>query len=267
MRAAMHPSLDAAWLAAMNHVLRPGDRHGPITFGVEGFEGGKPGEDPAARSVLNQFLETYRTPKGKKLVSVKATARTIFPYPHWVGRNKPPHGEFAEYVRRVVLPAMKSCRKNRHGTYIGRMIDHPVPKPPKEGGAARPFDQLAHVIERLKRPERFRTSGLEIAVYVPHLDETKQPVLGFPCLQQVCVTYGGKDDGVQVFGVYPSQYVLDRGYGNLLGLTNLGRYLAQQSGRRFAAAACVSLSPDPSGPVTKGEARKLMARLRPAEPV
>ncbi|MEB5016537.1 hypothetical protein RXP78_29840, partial [Pseudomonas aeruginosa] len=49
---------------------------------------------------------------------------------------------------------------------------------------------------------------------------------GFPCLQHV--TFAPAKDGLNVNAFYATQYMVERAYGNYLGLCRLGQFVAHE---------------------------------------
>lgn len=88
-----------------------------------------------------------------------------------------------------------------------------------------------------------RRSALQLACFDPHRDHHGKPRSGFPCLQQVSLSFDGAHDGLAITGYYPSEFIFDRGYGNYLGLCHLGRYLAKNMDLRLIRMNCVISHP------------------------
>ena len=128
--------------------------------------------------------------------------------------------------------------KNSWGTYFGRLVAYPV-------GSERhpaPFDQLAPVIKAL-RGERVIGANYETAIATA--EDAAEPMeirdpgtlihhpargrhgRGGPCLSNVA--FQREADQVHAVAHYRSHYLLERAYGNYLGLGQLVRYVAQQA--------------------------------------
>jgi len=58
-------------------------------------------------------------------------------------------------------------------------------------------------------------------------------------MQQVSFAPIGREDLI-VTGVYVSQYLFPRAYGNYLGLCRLGQFMAKQIGRRRVRVNCIA---------------------------
>jgi hypothetical protein len=148
-----------------------------------------------------------------------------------------------------ILDRIRRVRRNRFGVYFQRMIAYG----PQE------MNQLKHVIETYGRRNR-RVSGLQISVFDPLLDHTNEPRRGFPCLQQVNFILG-EANTVQVAGVYALQYLIDRAYGNYLGLCRLGEFFAHETNRTLTGMQCM-VPKAALGNVNKTAIKPLVERLR-----
>ena len=67
---------------------------------------------------------------------------------------------------------------------------------------------------------------LQIGVFDPGSDHSAAAQLGFPCLQHV--TFAPTDEGLTVNGFYATQYLVERAYGNYVGLCRLGQFVAHE---------------------------------------
>jgi thymidylate synthase len=181
-------------------------------------------DDSEVRAAVNEILERA----GRQ--SIETVANTIFPAALAASSND--HTELVNrYVR--LWPTLRKFPKNRTGTYFGRLIQHPT----KDG----PFDQIGAVITRIKTeratgsPKQARYE-VEVAesdepwtsttpIYVPGKDNSS---MGFPCLSH-CSFQLDYEDRVHLLATYRSQYLLERGYGNYLGLGQLLAHVAKQT--------------------------------------
>ena len=59
-----------------------------------------------------------------------------------------------------------------------------------------------------------------------------------------------------VTGLYATQYMFERAYGNYLGLCRLGHFMAQEMGKQLTQVTCVA-SPANGGNKTKSYLREL----------
>jgi hypothetical protein len=241
-------NLAFAWARAFLRVMQPGQMLDPMVITVGGFQSLVPEEHNLIRSKLEaQLLALDKN-------TVDVTAMTIFPYKPWVRRGMPVHQIYKPFCIDRLLPRLKGrSRANQKGTYFERMMAYSGYR--RQG--MREVDQIGFVIDLLKGDRHSRESALQISCFDPAKDHTGQAIRGFPCLQQVGVTYG-EDGTIAINAFYPTQYIFDRAYGNYLGLCHLGHYIAQQSGMRFSRLNCFVGKPE-LGEVNKSDLRALAA--------
>jgi hypothetical protein len=210
-------------------------------------------EEPEVREAADRLLADL------DLYSIDTVANTIFPAQ--IAATSADHDEFVARYRRM-YPALKArLRDNGHGTYFGRLVAYPA--------GETPLDQIAVLVNRLARerasgqPKSARyevavahpsdlvddadllpeiTMGTEsdsdtagdndplpsfaAPIYIPGMDNSP---MGFPCLSHVSFQLG-RDDQLHGLAQYRSQYLVQRGYGNYLGLGRLLTYIAGQAG-------------------------------------
>lgn len=235
-------SLSEAWVLALERVLaEPGGRLVHLVATV-----GNPGaEIPAVRRVLDEALEEAGSQ------SVDTVAETIFPsslYPDpgydWLpGISQDKEAELdaaadALYTSYTdMLPLLLTASGNSRGTYFARMVTWP-------GKTVRGVNQLASRVTALRSEHnagRRRNSTIDIDVAadaVPDGDAeprglqvyaaTDNRRRGFPCLTHVDLTL--HDGQLNLLAVYRHQYLIDKAYGNMLGLSRLLAFLCQQTG-------------------------------------
>lgn len=243
-----HSNLSVAWSHALLEVMKPGRRNlRPIVLTIGGFTGQQPPEVQALRDALDERLITL----GKNASDISAL--TIFPYKMWVRRGRPQCEPFSELCINRFLPRMrKRDARNQYGTYFERMMGYSGTR--RDG--PRVVNQLQFVIDLLNRDRRPRESALQMCCFDPAKDHTGQPVRGFPCLQQVGISYDDQNN-LAVNAFYPMQYVFDRAYGNYLGLCQLGEFIAHQTKLRFARMTCFIGKPE-LGDVTKRDVESVV---------
>lgn len=156
-------------------------------------------------------------------------ASTIFP--HFLWNPNRSRKELTERYFRI-LPTIR--KSNPRGVYFERLISYPGLK------NTRGFDQLDHIISTYKNGNH-RRSALQASLVVPENDlDTNAPVLGFPCLHQVSFLPNSKTRKMTVVAYYPMQYLLERAYGNYLGLIRLGKFMAHEMGFECDRLICVA---------------------------
>lgn len=175
---------------------------------------------------INKFLVTI-----KNQPSIESTAGTIFPNSLSAGNAT----IFDRYDR--IWKSVKLTHKNKRGTYFRRMMAY--------GEAyGEPKNQLKHIIETYngipgKRSPVHRRSALIATTFDPILDHKPTPMLGFPCLQQVCFIPNPQNKTLQMNAIYAMQHLDTRAYGNYLGLVRLGEYMAKKMGLKFVQLQCM----------------------------
>ncbi|WP_241825313.1 hypothetical protein [Micromonospora sp. CB01531] len=211
-------------------------------------------ETPAVRAAMDKLLAA------QDLQSVDTVANTIFPVA--IAESSRDHAELvARYVR--MYPFLrKRYSQNSRGTYFGRLVQYPTGK--------EPFDQIGAVITRVGierdggNPKHARYEATlalpddmttNVPVYVPGRDNN---AMAFPCLSH-CSFQLDAEGHVHLLATYRSQYMVQRGYGNYLGLGRLLAHVAGQTdlqvGHLTVVAGLAHLEP-PIMPV-----RSLLARF------
>lgn len=212
-------NLSNAWMQVLNRILdKPGPEITPLLITLTGFD-----ESANVRSVLDESLNK------NKLGSVQTVSETIFPDSLYRLYGKDREKLYSRYLRN--LPRLKKIDSNSNGkgTYFERMIAFDS-SPDK-------INQLEMVINSLKSKSNKRRSKLQISIFDPRVDHTNQPFQGFPCLQHVTF-YTSKNNGLILNSFYAIQYLYERGYGNWLGLINLGKFIANEANIEFERFNC-----------------------------
>lgn len=154
------------------------------------------------------------------LDSVETVRNTLFPA-EWAAKFPEP-AELAEYYRsQLPTIARFQPRSQFRGTYFGRLVAFP------RGDDN--VDQLSDVVEKLRHAheqERRVTSRYEMNIYSEERDHRK--LMGFPCLS-FCSFHLG-DGLLHMAAHYRSHFMIQRAYGNYLGLAELLNYVAEASG-------------------------------------
>lgn len=177
-------------------------------------------EDAAVRKLADRYLAEHNQ------ASIDTVANTIFPRNLWAP-GQPPGELFDRYDR--IWRRIRRYSANAHGTYFRRFTCFGA----NEGGV----NQLEHVVSTWKKGNH-RRSALQLAVFDPAVDHTDQRQRGFPCLHQVALVAAGEELGIT--GFYATQTVFEKAYGNYLGLTRLGGFLAHEMGLRLIDVTCVA---------------------------
>jgi hypothetical protein len=207
-------------------------------------------EDPGIRSAIDAVLvEGYRS--GTRIQSVETVAGTIFPFDLYADLGYSYHPDLAPAAKAVLdtsasdmyqsyiemLPILTTDTANNRGTYFGRMVSWPG----KTGGGR---NQVADRIASLRRArgtnhQRRNVDDIAVGGEAEGLMDgavvglqvyaaSDRRVRGFPCLVHIDLTLF--DGRLSMAAVYRHQYLVTKAYGNLLGLSRLQAFLAQQSG-------------------------------------
>jgi thymidylate synthase len=223
-------TLSKAWVESARVLLESADHHAMhmivhITDPT--------GEDPEIRRAVDDLMVVY------KYQSVETIANTIFP--RAIAATSRDYLHLAQRYEAMYETLRKRWRRNVYGTYFGRIVAYPTPS----GNV----DQLASLIEHLKieskthnpKTARFETTfvvpdgdGLpddefseSLGVFAPGPDRNR--AMAFPCLSH-CSFQLDRDRRVHALAHYRSQYLLQRAYGNYLGLGRLLDYVATSAG-------------------------------------
>ena len=212
-------NLSVAWAKVFLQVFQDGEVS-PVVVVIRDIGDEGPLQDSPIRGALDQLLEE----DGKGL-SCNTVANTIFPS---IWNPNADRQELYDRYRRI-LPRLRKDRRNRNGLYFQRLISY---------GADGTVNQLEHIIQTWHKGNHRRTA-LQAGLFDPLRDHTNQRMRGFPCLQQVSFAPCG-EDGLSITGYYATQYVVERAYGNYLGLCRLGRFMAHEMGLRFDRMICIA---------------------------
>jgi hypothetical protein len=237
-----------AWLQAMEYLL---GQDGGETANLAVAIARPTDEDARVRTIVDEFIEIHRKTENKQgLERISTVANTLFPgalYRRELGGRARGHlFEMEKRGRRI------SRRRNRTGTYFERLVAWPD-NDEKDG-----FNQLEHVIGRLTaiRERGHRKSNatelglttqadvemdgeLSLRIYGPGIDNR---IMGFPCLSHITLTL--LDKRLHMTALYRNHHYVRRTYGNYVGLGDLLRFIACESGYDPGEMVCVSSHAD-----------------------
>ncbi|MGW0192048.1 hypothetical protein [Nonomuraea sp. NPDC003201] len=254
-------NISEAWLQAVRELdRRPDPRALHMIVSIEA----PTIEDEPIRTAVDRLLNDLKQP------GIDTVANTIFPAAIAAACSN--HKELVERYLRY-LPRLRKFPGNQFGTYFARLIAYP--------GVKGEVDQVAAVVDRLQKGGRApftryealidqpeadgvvdarvttlqgdesSSAGRElhdvasVPIYTPGKDRTPGH---FPCLSH-CSFQKDSEARVHLLAYYRSQSMVERAYGNYLGLGRLLQYVADQAGLRTGQLTVVA-----------GQARIEMAR-------
>ena len=213
-------NLGRAWSRLLLRVLESsGTEIVSLTLSLTGFgEKGAVPEDATVRQALDDLLQRKARSK------VDAVAFTIFPQRLWEMSRGDRSRLFTLY--RATVPRWKAMNKkaNGRGLYFERLVDYG--RGPEDG------NQLEWILSQYNARKGVRRSLLQATTFDPGRDHIASAQLGFPCLQQV--SFVPTIAGLVVNAFYATQQILDKAYGNYLGLAQLGAFMAHEMGIALA---------------------------------
>lgn len=213
-------NLSNAWAKLLLRVLdRSGKEVAPLVLSLSGFrENGAPVENETVRKELDRLLQR----KGR--IVVDDVAFTIFPQRLW----NMSHGDRTRLFElyRDTFPRWKAMNPNanRRGMYFERLV--------KYGRGPYDGNQLEWILSQRSLQKKERRSMLQAATFDPERDHTASAQLGFPCLQQV--SFVPTKIGLVANAFFATQQIFDKAYGNYLGLSQLGAFMAHEMGMKLA---------------------------------
>lgn len=277
-------SLSETWLRTLEHIHALG---GYAINVMSTVTNPRAPEVKGIRGAIDALLDGgNRT--GTRIQEVETVAGTIFPNDLYVSPELVYCSDLAEADKKTLdlaasnlyeayldmLPVLVTDRANARGTYFGRMISWPG----KTGGGR---NQLADRITTLRRAHDLnqRKRNLEDIVIGGEgeglIDDSLAGVQvyatsdrrsrGFPCLVHIDLTVF--DGRLSMAAVYRHQYLVTKAYGNLLGLSRLLSFLAQQSG--YAVGELVvhaTMADTEQGTYTKAGLTELINAARTGTP-
>jgi hypothetical protein len=234
-----------AWLRAVTEVdAAPGQRlYHLVTQIAQPVE-----EHPEIRDAANWLSDQLAYP------AIQTVANTIFP--HDLAATCANHEELADRYLAMYDVIKGLDRANRHGTYFGRLVDYPSP--------AGSCNQLASLVHKLKvetashgpKAARYelniaqpvddsglmdgstftRTGSCQAApIYVAGQDNSP---MGFPCLSFCSFQLDNRT--LHMVAHYRRQHLIERGYGNYLGLGRLLSYVSDVTETEVGALTIVA---------------------------
>lgn len=224
-------NLSIGWAKAfLNTINKPGGEINPLIVKITGFNNNIAIEDDKIRMLINN----NEILKKKFYISkdyIETVAGTIFPQSLW-NMNMERNILYNRYLK--TYPKMKQVRANSNGMYFHRLIAF-------DNGDKNPVNQLEHIIKAY-RNRCHRRSALQASIFDPRKDHSIQPQRGFPCLQQIAFSPLGSNgnQGLRITGFYAKQLILEKAYGNYLGLARLGNFMVKEMGIELKEMICIA---------------------------
>lgn len=233
-------NLSETWTSALRKICDNGGEITPLIVTLTDFS-----ETENIRNTINGCMTIHGLP------NIETVSETIFPQSlyEYVGYDR--EELYKKYTKN--LPRIKSIDpSNANGTYFERLIAFEDTEP---------VNQLNIIISSLVSGNIKRRSKLQASIFDPRRDHINKPFQGFPCLQHVTF-YKSKNGGLILNSFYAIQYLFRRAYGNWLGLINLGKFVAKETGLEFERLNCfIGVEHLDNENIKKREAKTLLAEI------
>jgi hypothetical protein len=219
-------NISEVWRSVFQTLLsKPKHEISPLVVQVE-IEDYEKIEVPEIKEVLDSYL------KNENEKSCRTVANTIFPESLW---NKLYKREKLYKRYEYAWPKINKYGSNNKGTYFQRMIAY------NSIIDAKTTNQLEHIIETWIKGNHLR-SALQVSIFDPRTDHNHSRQKGFPCLQQLAFNPHGRNgkEGLEVIAFYANQAIVEKAYGNYLGLIKLGNFMAHEMHLNFIKLTCIS---------------------------
>jgi len=183
------------------------------------------------------------------LQSTSTVANTIFPSN--LAARSTDRTSFYDRYRRMVPRLKRLSPLNRRGIYFERLISYPLQPDPTRS------NQLELVIDDLNRRSATaaRRHIYEMQVFAPGKDRWP---MGFPCMSSLSLHL--EEGALRLAATYRNQFWIERGLGNLLGLSHLQHYVAEQAGLSVGALSVHAFHAELDR--SQSDARALLDRAR-----
>lgn len=221
-------NLTLAWGKAISLILdQKGYEIQPLFVSVTMNHEGCINQEADLLIEIDNFLDSHEK------YSCHTVANTIFPRSLWnpIKDRKLLYDRFEK-----IYPTIKKVDSgNIKGRYFERLINYQDKK-----HKGKPINQLEYIISTRMDKGNPRRSAYQASILNPYIDHTHQRQSGFPCLQQVSFIPNSKKNTLSIMGYYPFQYLVDRAYGNYMGLCWLGQFMAHEMDLKFTEMTCVA---------------------------
>lgn len=208
-----------AWLAVCKYVLANRNEVRNLIVAID---------DPVSVDpVLHGAIEAFCQSQG--LLRPKQVAYTIFPdrlARRWTGAEL-----FDGYNRRRGFFDRVSNMKRSWGTYFRRMTHYE--------GQHGPVNQLGRIIDAINSRTACHRAAYAILIQQPGGENVRPR--GGPCLNYLALQIKpGEPRTISLLAVYRNHDVVERAYGNFLGLGLLLRFLCRETNSAVGQLTCLS---------------------------
>jgi len=206
--------LSIAWAKAVLHVIdHTGLEISPLILSVTGFDAnGAFAENADIRTSLNQLLvaKNHRT--------IEDVAFTIFPQRLWQVAQGNRQLLFDYYRKAFPRYQAMNPKDNRRGLYFERLVSF--------GSGPCDGNQLEWILSQFNSRDGVRRSMFQASVFDPARDHVANAQLQFPCLQHL--SFVPTESGLVVNAFYATQQLFVKAYGNYVGISQLGAFMAKE---------------------------------------
>lgn len=215
-------------------------------------------EEFQMQEILNEFL------LARDQYPLSSIAGTIFPAGHYLQGGA--DAVFHDF------PALYPRMKEGWGTYAYRMLNRTITTHDRQSSV---LEILVEKLKKQKQKGRMRAAyeidlvndddHSDISLYQPNLDCDR--LLGQPCLTHLSFKLH-PDDKVSLTALYRSHFYVQKALGNLLGLSQLMSFVAEQVGLEVGSLVCHStLAQLEYGGSTGWKSQDVHALLRQCEKI
>ncbi len=231
---------------------------GVVSFNVQDGDSRWGLETPAIRQALEKELNEFRLRPANQS-KIETVAGTIFPQSVWIRCKGDRDKFFRQY--NTMWPQIERCPRNRRGTYFRRLTAF------GRSTDENRVNQLHEIIKKWDSGNHCH-SALQASVFDPQQDHVNRMIPGFPCLQQVVFHPVGPNGiaGMKLVAFYANQLLLEKAYGNYLGLFRLGRFMAVEMGLKLTGVTCIASNLKLSDNFGKRECAALVESLEKVMP-
>jgi hypothetical protein len=208
-------TISRAWSRVLIELLKaPGGEATPLTLSATGITTDCVAECEALKSTLDEIL------LGLDLLKTEHVAFTIFPDRLWKVVQGDRRALYSIYKQAFPHYQAQDPDANGRVLYFERLIAF------DENSST--SNQLEWMISEFNSRKGVRRSMFQASIFDPRRDHVRNAQLGFPCLQHLSFVPNGNELLVNAF--YATQQMLNKAYGNYLGLARLGGFMAKEFG-------------------------------------